>query len=886
MRRRQYVDVRPWRQGGREALQAEDARHRLELLEQQLSQRLEKAGRITSSPTTIPPHNPNFVGRREELRQLRSALALGRIGAITALHGLGGMGKSALAFEYAHAYADDYPGGRYLIPCAQVQDIRQPLVNLAALKGVVLTDEDRKDLASAYAKVRAAFETGPRSLWLLDNVDDPNLISPSVRGQYMPSSDSVHIVVTTRLEPDRLGGLTCLPLDTLPEEDALLLLEAYRSFQNDAERQDARAIVRRLGGYALAVEVVGVYLWKTADEGVTYRGYLLRLESEGLPSLDSAAADERVDLSRHQQKTLSKVLEPTLAKLSPPEKLTIEFAALLPPDCVPLPWLKAVVVRRFPEYAADSKLGYPDPWRQLTRRLMGFRLLTKTDQDELSRIHRLTQDVVIARIGQTRASDHRQLLVEHARTRVGFVEDAWGDHTNRWEVKALTDYAQLLLDQGDREGCVLSNMVSRPMQVLGNFVGARELLLRDVAVGETVSEPNPLALVIALLELGTVEGRLGNFIEGRKHLQRAIRIGKEKLIPEYPAMAQCYHALGDLELHCGNPVEAKRLILDGLEINKKAVASDDPRLAGYYHSLGLVERNLENLVEARKLFQRAIEIVQRFLPPDHPSLAPIYASLAVTETELRGNLAEAREMLRRAIASDENVLSPDHPSLASKYSNLSELEYMLHNLPEAQKLLQKAISIEQKSLPPNHAMLGTDYACLAWVEHELGNDLQARELLQKAIAIQESSLPPNLLDIAKSYCGLGTLERGLGNMAEARQVLERAILLQREALAADDTDLANTYTELGAVERSLGNLNGARKLLQEAISIQQEAFSSNDPRLAQSYFQLAIVEKESSNFPDARRLMQKANTMWKSTLGPDHAFTINSAAWLSDLDAY
>src|SRR5713226_653412 len=174
MRRRQYVDVRPWRQGGREALQAEDARHRLELLEQQLSQRLEKAGRITSSPTTIPPHNPNFVGRREELRQLRSALALGRIGAITALHGLGGMGKSALAFEYAHAYADDYPGGRYLIPCAQVQDIRQPLVNLAALKGVVLTDEDRKDLASAYAKVRAAFETGPRSLWLLDNVDDPN----------------------------------------------------------------------------------------------------------------------------------------------------------------------------------------------------------------------------------------------------------------------------------------------------------------------------------------------------------------------------------------------------------------------------------------------------------------------------------------------------------------------------------------------------------------------------------------------------------------------------------------------------------------------------------------------------------------------------------------
>ena len=47
----------------------------------------------------MPPHNRNFVGRVDELRRLRETLALDRVGAIAAVNGLGGMGKTALAFE-------------------------------------------------------------------------------------------------------------------------------------------------------------------------------------------------------------------------------------------------------------------------------------------------------------------------------------------------------------------------------------------------------------------------------------------------------------------------------------------------------------------------------------------------------------------------------------------------------------------------------------------------------------------------------------------------------------------------------------------------------------------------------------------------------------------
>src|SRR5262249_16906913 len=89
LRRRQYVDLRPWFPEGAEALRRDEVGRRVELLEQQIADRLERADRVAASPTTVSPHNPSFVGRVEELRRLREDLALGRVGVVTAVHGIG-----------------------------------------------------------------------------------------------------------------------------------------------------------------------------------------------------------------------------------------------------------------------------------------------------------------------------------------------------------------------------------------------------------------------------------------------------------------------------------------------------------------------------------------------------------------------------------------------------------------------------------------------------------------------------------------------------------------------------------------------------------------------------------------------------------------------------
>src|SRR5262249_23197135 len=101
--RRQTVDLTRWRT--LDGLPCADVRELLKGMEGRIHQRIEKTRRVHQSASTIPQHNRNFAGRDAEMRRIRQTLALGRVGAITAVHGLGGIGKTALAFEYAHRHA-------------------------------------------------------------------------------------------------------------------------------------------------------------------------------------------------------------------------------------------------------------------------------------------------------------------------------------------------------------------------------------------------------------------------------------------------------------------------------------------------------------------------------------------------------------------------------------------------------------------------------------------------------------------------------------------------------------------------------------------------------------------------------------------------------------
>ncbi len=116
-RRRQHVSVHPFFKDGQEHLHREDLRRVLSALAKDLDTRAEHVRQAAESANTVPPYNRKFSGRVEELLALRERLKSHQSGVVCGLNGLGGIGKTELAFAYAHAFAGVYPGGRFLVPC-------------------------------------------------------------------------------------------------------------------------------------------------------------------------------------------------------------------------------------------------------------------------------------------------------------------------------------------------------------------------------------------------------------------------------------------------------------------------------------------------------------------------------------------------------------------------------------------------------------------------------------------------------------------------------------------------------------------------------------------------------------------------------------------------
>ncbi len=814
--RRQWLDLRPWRATGPGTLQRPDVRQRLAGLERNIAERIRDLESVSAAPSTVPHHNPNFVGRADELRWLYETLT-GRVGRIAVLHGLPGMGKSALSFEYAHAYAREYPGGRFLLPAAGAEDLRVLLLSLAEYKGVELTIDERRDIAAAFQRVRVALERGPRCLVLLDNVDRPQLLATEHRARHLPGHENLHVIVTTRLEPSRFPGIAWRAVDAVAEPDALRLLDLHRKFETHEEQEAARRIVERLGSYTLAIEVVAVFLWQTPE--VSYQDYAVRLEREGLRALDMVGRDEGVELSRHRQKLIGELLQPTLDGLTIVERWAVQWASLLPPDHVVLPWLPALIRTVFPDALGEASAGYPDPWLRAERRLIGLRLLAPGYDRRIARMHRLLQDVVRTRMQKDAVPTARSAMAALGLARSRWLERAWLDRTTRWEIDPLLSLAQNLLNSDvGAEGVRLAKSLWKPLRSLGRFNEVRSLLQRAITVERDLCPQAHLELAENYNNLGVVEGDVGNFARAYEAFDRAIALHKSNQA-EDADLAVVYSNKAKVQGEDGQLEAARKLLLKAIAI-LEAKEPHGPRLANAYNNLAVVNENLGDFEAARALLYRAIAIDEKVPPPGSTALSSRFSNLALVERHL-GHFREARELIERAIRIDEDTLDADHPILAVRYSNLALIERDLGNLAEARRLLQRSIDITSGALGPRSPTLAIRYANLGLVERDVGNLGRAASVLHHATELHEQSLDPRQLYLARAYTNLAMVEYDLGNSGEARRLLEAALAIQERNYPRGHPWLADTYFTLGIVEAAVGELSSARKRVWQAYEMRR-----------------------------------------------------------------
>jgi Tfp pilus assembly protein PilF len=691
---------------------------------------------------TLPARNPVFTGRAGPLADLAGKLAGGPV-AVVAVRGLGGVGKSQLALEYAHR---ERKSGRYRVAGWVRADSPVTVAeDLAALGPLLRLPQDGTTGERATDVVAAL---GSRRDWLLvfDNAHRPG----DLRG-WLPGGAG-YVLITSR---DRAwsGTAAQLDLDTFTRAESVAFA-CQRSGCDDKKAAGELAVA--VGDLPLALAQAAAYI---DGRSMTIAGYLGLYRD---PALAARLRDAGLDSAEYPASVASTWLI-NFTQLSEEHPATVELlrlCAFLDPDDIDLDLLAQG--RTEAGEMLGRVLGDPLERTETAGALAAASLVTVPADGHL-RVHRLVQAVTRDQLTNKQAAWTRRAL----KMITAIFPDDPQDHRS-WavcasaapHVQAVTGHADRFPGLAPQVAALLGNL-GIYLTVSAQLTAARATLQRALAISEAAYGPGHPQVAITLTNLGVVQAEMGELADARATLQRAL------------AIFQAAHRAG-----------------------RRQVAST-------LTNLGIVEQQLGELDDARATLQRALAISEAAHGPDHPQVAAALTNLGNVQRQL-GERDDARATLQRALAIKEAAYGPDHPQVAITLGILGNVQWELGELDDARATLHRALAIEEAAYGPDHPQAATAIGHLGIVQQKIGELAAARATQQRALAIKEAAYGPDHPNVAAALTGLGIVQQELGELADARATLQRALAIFQAAFGPDHPQTAITLASLRSVQQQMG----------------------------------------------------------------------------------
>jgi tetratricopeptide (TPR) repeat protein len=597
------------------------------------------------------------------------------------LRGLGGVGKTQLALEYAYRYGGVY----HLVWWVRAEDPATLASDYAALAEPlhlpVHADTEQTETIAAVKRWLAHQE---RWLLILDNAPGPLAVH-----DYLPSSPRGHIIITSR-HLGWGGTARSLTLPVLPRNDAVRLL--FHGTQQ-ADPVAAAAVAEMLGDLPLALAQAVAYIEAT---GLPLAAYGARLKTHMEELLRRGEVGPAYPATVATTWALAFL---ALQETQPAAGDLLRLCAFVAPDAIP-----QALLRDDPS-ALPAPLGavaaHDLSWDETLAALRRYPLIGVAG--EALAVHRLVQAVTRDRLAPDARARWAGLAV--ARMATAFPAGKESPREPRhWPTCArLLPHAAAALRHAD-ETHQATTVAAHLCTQMGRYLRARAQLgeaqvyhARALAIREAVLGPEHPDVAESVDNLGVISYMQGRYAEAEPCLQRALAILEVVLGPEHPEVARCVNNLGALYLAQGRYAEA-----------------DPP-------------------------FQRALAIYERVLGPGHPDVAMSISNLAALYYR-QGQYAKAEPCLQRALAIYEQAPGPPHPNVALPLNNLAKLYSTQGRHAEAESHYQQALSILESAQAFEHSVmikLLENYAALLRATHRTAEADQL-EIRARAIPTKQT----------------------------------------------------------------------------------------------------------------------------------------------------
>jgi tetratricopeptide (TPR) repeat protein len=648
------------------------------------------------------PRNPYFTGREEVLRSLAASLRTGETVGISqpqAVSGLGGVGKTQLALEYAYRYYQDYEA--VLWTRADTQEaLISGFVTFAAMLQLPMLEED--DQLKVVQAVKHWLVSNTCWLLLLDNADDLTL----VRDFQLPAGKG-HTLLTTRAAS--MGRLAhALEVDALNNEPgALFLLRRTERLASDAQLEQAEAsdraialaISQELGGLPLALDQAGAFIEETKCSLADYLQLYRTQRSELLKARGGLVSDHPEPVATTWSLSFANV-----QKRSAIAADLLRVCAFMHPDAIP----EEIIIEGATALGPNLQVVAQNPlaFNQAIGVLLSYSLLKRQPEEHLLSMHRLVQAVIQDELDEETQRRWAERVVQAVSQVFPFDEPAPWPKSQRYQAQALVCEALI-----KRWNLILTEAIA-VLYNAGSYLEARV-----------------------------------QYEEAEPMLREALAIGEKRYEVDHSDTSDLLQALAKIYSKQGKEEEAEPLMQRALAIREKTLGPEHFRTAQTLNALAVINSKQGKGEKAEALYQRALAIREKTLGPEHPETADTLNTLAVLYTRQK-RYEEAEPLLQRALASRERTPGPEHPDTAHTLYNLADLYLNQGKYEQAESLFQRALAIYEKTFGPEHPHTSDTLNSLARLYHAQGKYEQAELLYQRSLRIREQQVKSNPNDAA------------------------------------------------------------------------------------------------------------------------------------------
>ena len=608
------------------------------------------AGQVAPEIHNLPfPRNPFFTGRETYLEGLNQHLKEQGSVAITqpiSISGLGGIGKTQLALEYAHRCHPKLYRTVLWVNAANKATLEASYLSLASL--LQLPEKDEHEADRIVQAVKTWLERHTSWLLILDNADD----LPLARS-FLPIKSRGHILLTTRSQI--LGNIAArIEIEALePEEGLRFLLQRSGALKLGAAPDDitsdicsaAARLVKLLGGHPLALDQAGAYI---EEMGVSFDNYLQTYLNQRHILLN-----ERGLLGGEHPETVVVTFEVSFKRaceLYPAAADVLHFCSFLYPDGIP------------------EELLSQDNGLKLNTMMIGkaiaalrrYSLIKRNAEKNLLSVHRLVQAV----LQDTLAAETKKQWMQRA-------------------VQAVS--------------------IAFPRVEFAQWAACERYLQHALlCVAWIEQEQMTFPEVIRLLDqTGTYLTEQARYAEAEPLYKRALTICEQQQGPERFAVVHILNNLALLYYKQEKYGQAEPLYMRALAIYGQLCLVEHPAVATALDNLAQVYERQGKYAEAEPLCEYALAIRWKYLGPKHRATACSLNNLAVL-SERQGRYERAESLYQDTLAISEQHLGPEHPDMANSLNNLAEFYHQREEYERAEPLYERALAIYEQSLGPNH----------------------------------------------------------------------------------------------------------------------------------------------------------------------------------------